>query len=484
MIPGVIHRLTRDYERETTRNQALEALGTIFYPLFESENVFDEEAVKKHLPSTSPNAVLGDLASGDVPWSEVGGLVPAYVGKNAKVIHTISEETEWADSGNIIQRRAVALKGLFTLMGGAVHFYGTVSEYQSGNYELKDFGKNIVTLGKMMVDSVSVAKVVFSVAVNEIADKILGVVGLLADCYDAGMTLYKSVEAYERNDLSVAVGHGIAGLGAIGGIVSGTVLLAGTSNPVGWTIAGITSAIMFISGESVAALTADSALLQWVRRSAFGRNHGDIDSPEPSKFYYGYDSADDDDQTADARMTGTYYGFQSDEKVVSINVLDGEGIASMLKITLDEVVVASATDVFVQPIVDLGNEYEVRPFQHIVHLANTAHVSNTADPPPLSTKLSPGAYATPTKPSKWAIEIFEDPSENPFSIKDLLGIERSLLEKDRKHYLEIGIVPSSLKDTESDSIGPMIRASTADQYSRAYNRLPTMVRERKVIDFP
>lgn len=482
LMPGLVHRLTRNPDDGDVQADTLRTVGRILYPFFDSANVFDESEVRQHLSDTTPENLLGELAAGGINWSEVPELVPAYVGNAEKVISNISEETDWATAGNIVQQRAIALKGLFAVGGAVMHAANTVYEYNTGNYDWQDFGENFVVLAKTVADSTAVARALYKVGSKKI-DKLLGVVGIIFDAYDTVMTLWDAYTAYQRNNISVAAGLGVAGIGTIGSGIAFAV--AAGSGGIGWTVAGVIGVAMALSGLTFASLTGPSPVLKWVKWSGFGNQFGSVDDPKPTKMYYDYQPEQSGDTlVSEARMTGTFYGFKTDATVTDVATRydPGSDGVSQLIITLDDIVINSATDVVVQPIVNEGDgEYTTGPVQHVFHLSDATHVSRTPDPPPFSTEFKEAeSTATLDKPSKWMIHVTEDINQSNFDIEDLLGIGAGDLSRSG-HYLEIGIVPSSLSETSSSGTGPTIQASTPAAWSKAYNRLPTMVRHRKEI---
>lgn len=489
-LPGVTYRVVHNPTSSPAREEAMQAFGTILYLFFDSDNVFDGDEVDQYFSSTSHDAVLSDLKSGGIPWSEVGGLVPAFVGKGEKIVGTINGETGW--NGDVPASRLVAVKGLLAGWGAGVHAMETVDKIQNDNYDGWDFAENLHVFVKTMLDTTIAKRIVDSIGKNSraLGKKILGVIGIITNLVDMVINFYKARQAYDRNDLSVAIGFGIAGLGTLGGVATGMAYILGGLKGVGFVVAVIASAVVGLGGTIFATLTADSPVLTWVRRSIYGTLYGDDTSPDPTKFYYDYPS-NNAEQAASARMAGRYFSFQTDVAVNSVEVYDRHDAPepSHLQVTLDNVVLASPTDVVIRPIVNKGNgDYETGQLQHVLHMAdakmltNTEHHDNPQAPPPLDTNLKSVNTDEPidTSPS-WELNVWEDQSASSFSIRDLVGIERSMLDTRSGHYLEIGIVPSSLKDSTSDSLGTQIRANTFEQYSKAYDRIPIMVRDRKEI---
>ena len=488
LLAGINHQVVRNKDDPDARREAHQAFGTILDLFFDSANVFNEQAVNQYLPSTTHSNVLKDLSAGGIPLSEIGGLVPAYIGKSESILSTLSTDTGWLQENNPARQAVVGLKGFMASAGAVVHVLDRVEKYQEGNYQPADGGEDFTVIVKAFVDT-SLSVTTLTKLGSKGFTKALNVVGLIMSGYDMVMNLFKAVDAYDRNDLSVAVGFGIAGLGTYAGIVGGLILI-GQSNPIGWGLA-IAGAAIALAGLTIADVTQDTKLLRWIRRCWFGRLYPGLDSNKPDKYYYNY--ADDDagdELTAQARMTGTFYGFVADESVESVEVFDrrNDPEPSQLKITLDNVVLNSNTDIFIQPILNKGNgEYETQQFQHVIHLANMTNITNYHGSPPLDTKLGEEEHdpldpPDAGEPSKGGINIWEDLSADSFSIEHLLGIDRATLQKREGHYLEIGIIPGSLKEDESNSLGPLVQGNSVSEISRAYNRVPIMVRDRKEIE--
>ena len=288
----------------------------------------------------------------------------------------------------------------------------------------------------------------------------------------------KAHDAYDRNDISMAVGFGVAGVGAMSSMVITGLGVAGTLSGVGLWVPFAISLVLQVGGVSVALFSEDSDLLKWVKRCYWGINYKQ-DTAEPSDLDFGFDVSGDDKATGFARQVGKFNDFRTKVDVKSLEVENYDGqYESVAEFELANFSEESVSAFVVRPIVkDDSGEYKIRPIQHVISFDPLNSFSRgTVD-------FYLQKYTSDDETSKY-LRIEEDSSSGSTSVKDVLGIGVGTLDPPSEHYLEVGLVPIKLENKLAKAMGDVIKPSSRPDVTiddLPYDRLPIMVRKRKRI---
>lgn len=475
ILPGVTQMVSHNPNDADTRNAAQRAIGTILYPFFDSPKLWDDTDLS--VPAAD---VLPKLREGSLSWGDFTKLGGALVGKIEGGIGIIDDAEGWKDLPTA-SKWAAGLKGVVASVGGVVHAIGSFDKIQNDNYQASDAAASAVVLYKTAVDTktaqylIKTGKVA-STGTRKILTEALGVIG---DGIDAVQYFKSSWSNYQRNDFSVGAGYGLAGVGAVTSFIAGALGILTSLSGVGLVVIGLVGIALQITGLSIATFTQDSALLRWFRQSIWGSNYPKDPSTAvvpttPRSMAYRYSLAEASNEEAFSRMSGTFYRMKT---AVSASAVDFHPNTAppYIEITFDNLVVNSATDVVVRPIVNQGGgEYQLGDIHHVVHLSNKTTV--TESDVNVQLHVPSGNLNSPTTAE---LRFTQDTSVSSSSVEDIAGIPESTLNARGGHYVEVGIVPSEVKGELSKQTGTWLQSPGSASPSPSdlpYDTLPIMTR--------
>lgn len=476
LLPGVTHIVSHDPDDSDTRKAAQRAIGTILYPLFDSPKLWDDSKL-----SVPAGDVLSKLRTGSLAWSDVTSLGAGLVGKVEGGIDIVHESDGWKDLPSA-SKWALRLKGVVASVGGVTYAIGSFEKIQNDNYQPADAAASAVVLYKTAVDTNTAQ---YLIKTGEVASKssrklIIEALGVIGDAIDAVQYFKNSWSNYARNDVSVGAGYGLAGLGAVTSFIAGALGILTSLSGIGLAVVALVGIIMQITGLSIATFTQDSKLLRWFRQSMWGSNYpknpaNAVVPTTPGNMAYRYVPETPVDE-AFSRMNGTFYSMTTDVSVSDVH-FSPDTAPPYVEITLDKLVMNSATDVVVRPIVNQGNgQYQHGDIQHVVHFSNKSAITDANVN--IQTHVPSGNLNSPATAE---LRFTQDTSVSSSSVEDLVGIPQSTLDERGGHYVEIGVVPGELKGEIAKQTGTWLQktgGSSASPSDLPYDTLPIMTRKQ------